>query len=96
MNKPYAVVFTGEIVSSLDIDTVKSNLVLSTGISDAKAADLFGRGEVLLKRFATTADAELLADVFFNAGAICEVRDTRLSSKSAGAEVGGETLYRQR
>jgi hypothetical protein len=91
MNKPYIVVFTGEITPNVDIDTVKSNLVLSTGISDARATQLFGRGEVMLKHYATTAEAERLADKFYQAGAICDIRDTRLSSKNPGAEVGGES-----
>lgn len=91
MNKPYVVIFTGEIAPNLDHATVRSNLVLSTGISDAKAARLFGRGEVVLKHYATTAEAERLADKFYQAGALCEIRDTRLSSSNPGAEVGGES-----
>jgi hypothetical protein len=91
MNKPYVVVFTGEIVSFVDVDTVKSNLVLSTGIPDAKVAQLFGGGEVVLKRYATTAEAERLADKFYQAGAICDIRDSRLGSNNPGAEVDGES-----
>lgn len=91
MNKPYVVVFTGELALSGDIDTVKSNLVLTMGISDAKADKLFGRGEVVLKHYATTAEAERLADKFYQAGAICDIRDSRLSSKNPGAEVNGES-----
>jgi hypothetical protein len=91
MNKPYVVIFTGEIMPNVDIGTVKSNLVLSTGISDTKAAQLFGRGEVVLKHYATTAEAERLADKFYQAGALCDIRDSRLSSKNPGAEVGGES-----
>ena len=91
MNKPYVVIFTGEIVLGADINTVKSNLVLSTGISDAKADKLFERGEVVLKHYATTAEAERLADKFYQAGAICDIRDSRLTSKNPGAEVGSES-----
>ena len=91
MNKPYVVIFTGEIVLGADINTVKSNLVLMTGISDAKADRLFGRGEVVLKHYATTAEAERLADKFYQAGALCDIRDSRYSSKNAGHEVGGES-----
>lgn len=91
MNKPYVVIFTGEITPFVDLDTVKSNLVLSTRMTDAKAARLFGRGEIVLKHFATTAEAERLADKFYQAGALCDIRDTRLASKNSGAEVGGES-----
>lgn len=91
MNKPYVVIFTGEIMPNADIDTVRSNLVLSVGISDAKAARLFGRGEVVLKHYATTAEAERLADKFYQAGALCEIRDSRHSSKNPGHEVSGES-----
>ena len=91
MNKPYVVIFTGEISPNVDVDTVKSNLVLSTGISDAKAERLFGRGEVVLKHYATAGEAERLADKFYHAGALCEIRDSRHSSKNPGAEVGGES-----
>ncbi len=91
MNKPYVVIFTGELVLGADIGTVKSNLVLSTGISNAKADQLFARGEVVLKHYATTAEAERLADKFYQAGAICDIRDSRLTSKNPGAEVGGQS-----
>ncbi|MEN8169843.1 MAG: hypothetical protein ABFS08_06435 [Pseudomonadota bacterium] len=91
MNKPYVVVFTGDIILGVDVGTVKSNLVLSTGISDARASKLFGRGEVVLKHYATAAEAERLAEKFYQAGAICDIRDSRLSSKNPGAEVGGES-----
>jgi hypothetical protein len=91
MNKPYVVIFSGELVLGADINTVKSNLVLSTGISDAKADKLFERGEVVLKHYATTAEAERLADQFYQAGAICDIRDSRLTSKNSGAEVGSES-----
>lgn len=91
MDKPYVVIFSGEIVLGTDINTVKSNLVLSTGISDAKADKLFERGEVVLKHYATTAEAERLADKFYQAGAICDIRDSRLTSKNPGAEVGSES-----
>ena len=92
MNKPYIVVFTGEIVAGADLNTVKSNLVLMTGISEAKAEKLFKRdGEVVLKHFATTAEAERVADKFFQAGAICDIRDSRHSSGNSGHEVGGES-----
>ena len=91
MNKPYVVIFTGEITPFVDLATVQSNLVLSTGMTDAKAAKLFGRGEVVLKHYATTAEAERLADRFYQAGALCDIRDTRLASKNSGAEVGGES-----
>ena len=91
MNKPYVVIFTGEITPFVDLATVQSNLVLSTRMTDAKAARLFGRGEVVLKHFATTAEAERLADKFYQAGALCDIRDTRLASKNSGAEVGGES-----
>ncbi len=91
MNKPYVVIFTGEISPNADLATVKSNLVLITGISNAKAEKLFGRGEVVLKHYATTAEAERLADKFYQAGALCEIRDSRHSSKNPGHEVGGES-----
>ena len=91
MNKPYVVIFSGELILGADINTVKSNLVLSTGISDAKADRLFGRGEVVLKHYATTAEAERLADKFYQAGALCDIRDSRHSSKNPGHEVGGES-----
>jgi hypothetical protein len=91
MNKPYVVIFTGEISPTADLATVKSNLVLITGISNAKAEKLFGRGEVVLKHYATAAEAERLADKFYQAGALCEIRDSRHSSKNPGHEVGGES-----
>jgi len=91
MNKPYVVIFTGELVPNADPDTVKSNLVLIAGVTEAKVAKLFERGEVVLKHFATTAEAERLADRFYQAGAMCEIRDSRHSSKNSGHEVGGES-----
>ncbi len=91
MDRPYAVIFTGELAPGVDVSTAASNVVLTTGISSTKAAKLFGRGPVLLKHFASAADAERLADKFYQAGVICEIRDARLSSSNPGAEVGGES-----
>jgi hypothetical protein len=91
MKKPYAVVFTGELASNVDFGTVKSNLVLSVGMSDEKAEKLLARGEVLLKHFATSSEAENLAELFHQAGAICEVRDTRANSKKQVAALDGES-----
>ncbi len=91
MEKPYAVVFTGELAPGVDVSTATSNIVLTTGVSETKAVKLFGRGAVLLKHFASAADAERLADKFYQAGVICEIRDVRLTSNNPGAEVGGES-----
>ncbi|MDH5785589.1 MAG: hypothetical protein OEZ16_08275 [Chromatiales bacterium] len=92
MNKPYVVIFTGELILGADLDTVKGNLVLMTGLTEAKVAKLFEReGEVVLKHFASTADAEYLADRFYQAGIICDIRDCRLTSSNPGHEVGGES-----
>ncbi len=90
MKKPYSAVFTGRLASGADVATVKSNLILSLGISEERAAKLFGRGEVLLKHFASAVEAEQLAELFYQAGAICEVRDSR-GSESHGVENSGES-----
>lgn len=91
MDKPYLVVFTGEIVPNTDVSTVKSNIVLSMGMAEYKVNALFDKGEVVLKRFDKMAAAQKLVDMFYETGAICIVRDTRLESTNPGTEVGSES-----
>lgn len=90
-NKPYAVIFSGEVIANADPETVKGNLVLDVGIPEQKAEKLFGRGSVMLKRFATLSDAESLADKFYQAGALCHVRDYRQGDDEAENAISGES-----
>ncbi len=91
-DKPYHVVFTGKLSPNLDAATVKSNLVLDIGLSEAKVDLLLSKGEVILKRCATSVEAQRLAEKFERAGAICVVKD--YSPAKAGAEPGDSSFIR--
>lgn len=90
-DKRYLVFYTGKTKPGLDMDTVKSNLVLSMGIADAKAQLLLNGGRKLLKRCATSVDAQVLSEKFDQAGILCEVCDGMKGISSAGVEAGSES-----
>ena len=90
-DKRYLVFYTGRVKPGLDIDTVKSNLVLSLGIADAKAQLLLDGGRKLLKRCATSVDAQVLAEKFDQAGILCDVCDGVKGVNNQGVESGGES-----
>ena len=90
-DKRYLVFYTGKTKPGLDIETVRSNLVLSMGIADSKAQLLLDGGRKLLKRCATSVDAQVLAEKFDQAGVICEVFDGMKGVSNPGVEAGGES-----
>lgn len=90
-DKRYLVFYTGKIKPGLDIDTVKSNLVLSMGIADTKAQVLLNGGRKLLKRCATSVDAQVLAEKFDQAGILCDVCDGMKGVSNPGVEAGSES-----
>lgn len=79
----YLIYFSGKTHPHMDADTVKGNLVLYLNISEEKANRLFKGGAVLLKRCATLTEAQLLAEKFDRAGAICSIQDSRQSDVMA-------------
>lgn len=87
----YLVIFTGKTKPGVDASTVKSNLVLSMGISDAKAEALVQMGRKLLKRCATSVEAQVLAEKFEQAGILCEVRDGGMGEANMAVQTGGES-----
>ncbi len=89
--KRYLVFYTGCTKPGMDIGTVKSNLVLSLGISDIKANILLDGGRRLLKRCATSVDAQILAEKFDQNGLLCEVSDGINGISNEGIEAGGES-----
>jgi hypothetical protein len=89
--KRYIVMFTGKTKPGVDTETVKSNLVLSLGLSDAKAAALLQAGRKLLKRCATSVEAQVLAEKFDQAGILCEVRDAGMGEANMAVQTGGES-----
>jgi len=90
-DKRYLVFYTGRTKPGLDINTLKSNLVLALGISDIKAKLLLDGGRRLLKRCATSVDAQILAEKFEQNGLICEVCDGIKGISNPGIEAGGES-----
>lgn len=88
--KRYQVFYTGKIKPGLEVETVRSNLVLSMGIAESKARVLLEGGRKLLKRCATSVDAQVLADKFEQAGVICDVCDGIRGSETA-VETGSES-----
>ncbi len=86
-DKRYQLVYTGKLKPGVNAETVKSNLVLSMGISEEKASQLVKDEPKMLKRCATAVDAQVLAEKFDQAGIICIVRDGGgASSVDAGNE----------
>ena len=82
--KPYNVVFTGKYHPTVDLETVKSNLILGLNMPEDKVLRLLSRkGEVLLKRCATVGEAQLLVEKFDTAGAICLIREAGASMEAA-------------
>lgn len=91
-DKRYQVIYTGQLKPGFDMDTVKSNLVLSLGISEGKANRLLGSEAVMLKRCGTSVDAQILLDKFDQAGLVCVVRDSgRNGAGNPGVEAGSES-----
>lgn len=90
-NKRYLVIFTGKINPGVDAETVKSNLVLSLGLSDTKADALLKMGRKLLKRCATAVEAQVLTEKFDQVGIVCEVRDGGMGEANMAVQTGGES-----
>lgn len=90
IDKRYQLIQTGKLKPGLDADTVKSNLILSMGISESKAERLLEKETRLLKRCATSVEAQVLAEKFDQAGLVCVVRDGGGSS-NPGVQSGGES-----
>ena len=89
--KRYLVFYTGRTKPGVDHSTVKSNLVLSLGISDSKAKILLDGGRRLLKRCASSVDAQVLAEKFDQNGLLCEVCDGISGVSNPGVEAGSES-----
>ncbi len=86
-DKRYQLVYVGKLKPGMDAETVKSNLVLSVGISQAKAEQLVKSEPKMLKHYATAVEAQLLAEKLEQAGIVCVVRDSYGSSSvDAGSE----------
>lgn len=91
----YLVIFSGKIKPNLDIETVKSNLVLDMNMEPEKAKRLFTGHEVLLKRCEKLSDAELLASKLNKTGAICYVKDSIQTVKDSPERSGNESSIMQ-
>ncbi len=89
--KRYFVVFTGKIKPGVDAEAVKSNLVLSLGLSDAKADALLKMGRKLLKRYGTAVEAQVLAEKLEQVGILCEVRDSGMGDANMAIPTGSES-----
>lgn len=73
-SKPFKIVFSGEIMPNLEIETVKSNLVLMLDIPPEKVERMFTGEEIVIKRLATLAEAQIRQQKLEKAGAICHIR----------------------
>jgi hypothetical protein len=89
-DKRYQLIYTGKMKPGLTADTVKSNLVLSMGISESKAERLLDDKRKVLKNCTSSVEAQVLADKFDQAGIICVVRETGRGS-NPGSEASGES-----
>lgn len=87
-DKRYQLVYVGKLKPGMDAETVKSNLVLSVGISEEKAAQLVKSEPKMLKHYATAVEAQLLAEKLEQAGIICVVRH---SGGTPSVDVGSDS-----
>jgi len=87
-DKRYQLVYVGKLKPGVDAETVKSNLVLSMGISEEKAGQLVKDEPKMLKRCSTEVEAQVLVEKFEQAGIVCVVRD---SGGAHGFETGSES-----
>lgn len=86
-DKPYEIFFSGEVLPHLDVETVKSNLVLMFDIPPEKVERLFCDQEVIVKRVDTFANAHLRQQQLEEAGLVCHIRhmdDRKEVSESLG------------
>lgn len=88
--KRYQLIYTGKMKPGVTAETVRSNLVLSMGISESKAERLLDDKRKVLKRCASSVEAQVLVEKFDQAGIICVVRDTG-GGGNPGAEASGES-----
>lgn len=89
--KRYLVIFTGKLKPGVDNETVKSNLVLSMGISDSKAGVLIKSGRKLLKRCTSSVEAQILIEKFDKVGLLCEVRNGSMGESNMAVQTGSES-----
>ncbi|MGM0593856.1 MAG: hypothetical protein ACQETD_04900 [Pseudomonadota bacterium] len=88
--KRYQIFYTGKLHPGQARDTVKSNLVLFLGISEAKAERLLTDEPKVLKRCDSAVEAQTLLERFDGAGIDCVVRDTG-GGQNPGDESGSES-----
>lgn len=74
--KRYLVVFSGNTNHGMDVETVKSNLLIALNLPQGKLDRMFCQRELLIKRCTSAADAERIAHRFNDAGAECYVIDS--------------------
>lgn len=90
-DKRYQVIYTGKLKPGLDAETAKSNLILSMGIAEGKAARLVETSDrLVLKRCSSSVEAQVLAEKFDQAGLVCAVRNIG-GGANPGMESGGES-----
>lgn len=90
-DKRYELVYTGKLHPGMDAETVKSNLVLSVGISEEKACRLVEAKPKLLKHCATAVEAQVMAEKLERAGICCVVRD-RDPHSTSNSKTGNESI----
>jgi hypothetical protein len=73
-DKAYKITFSGEVMPNLEVETVKSNLVLMLDIPPEKVEQMFCGQEIVIKRFDTLAEAQLRQQKLEKAGAISHIR----------------------
>ncbi len=90
-DKRYELVYTGKLQPGMDAETVKSNLILSVGIGEDKAARLVESEPKLLKHYANAVEAQVMAEKLERAGIVCVVRD-RDHHDSDNSKSGNESI----
>lgn len=72
--KLFDIIFSGEIVSGAELDTVKQNIAQMFRADEARITQMFSGHKVVIKRQLDEATAARYRGAFQKAGAMCEVR----------------------
>lgn len=84
--KRYLVVFTGKTNHGMDVETVKSNLLIALNLPSDKLDRMFCDRELLIKRCISATEAERIAHRFTDAGAECYVIDSLNHAENPGKQ----------
>jgi len=91
--KTYKVIFSGEIVSGIDVDSVKQNLIDRFKFDQATIERLFSGKPATIKKRVDLDVANRYAEAFKKAGAICSILERQVASPTTIANSDFENSF---